>query len=318
MKNVIATLIGFVLALLIGEATLRVAGFEYTLYPSKLQFGWPTPETLEWRYKVDPYLLWTQKKYEKKISKAQKKPVDFVFMGGSCTEIGTFDERLQGLFEQQNQPMHYVNLGVGGWSSLQGRRQFERDVVKIKPTYAVIYFGWNDHWLSFGLADKDMGTYYEEFTVIPEVSNLRLAQMFNYLYVGKQRKNSVAPNRVPEEDYYDNLSHMITLARENGITPVLVTAPSSHREGAEPVYLKARHLKDLKELVPLHRRYVEITRQVAEDHNVLLVDLYEHFYAQPQQELEQQLIHADGIHLREPGSQLVAELLFEALNANTQ
>ena len=44
------------------------------------------------------------------------------------------------------------------------------------------------------------------------------------------------------------------ICRANDITPVLVTAPTSHRLGEEPSFLLKRWLEDLSQLVPKHQR----------------------------------------------------------------
>ncbi len=40
-------------ALVSGEIALRVIGFQFELYPTKVQFGWPDPVTLHNSYHVD-------------------------------------------------------------------------------------------------------------------------------------------------------------------------------------------------------------------------------------------------------------------------
>jgi len=62
-----------------------------------------------------------------------------------------------------------------------------------------------------------------------------------------------------------------------GITPILLTAPSSHKKGEEPAYLTDRWLNDLNKLVPLHQKYVQAIRDIASRERVLLIDLYAEF-----------------------------------------
>ena len=38
----------------------------------------------------------------------------------------------------------------------KGLQQMRADVVRIKPKVVTIFFGWNDHWFGFGIADKDI------------------------------------------------------------------------------------------------------------------------------------------------------------------
>ena len=66
---------------------------------------------------------------------------------------------------------------------------------------------------------------------------------------------------------------MVRLARDRGAVPVLVTAPSSHRPGNEPSFLRdENYLKELDDLIPLHQEYVAIVRELAEEEGVILCD----------------------------------------------
>jgi hypothetical protein len=45
---------------------------------------------------------------------------------------------------------------VGGYTTYQGLRQLERDVATLHPVIATFYYGWNDHWIGFGIEDRDV------------------------------------------------------------------------------------------------------------------------------------------------------------------
>ncbi|HQQ63200.1 MAG TPA: GDSL-type esterase/lipase family protein [Pseudomonadales bacterium] len=316
--NAIAIVIGVLLSLVLAEIVLRIAHIEYPLYPTRFQFGWPDSKTLDTDFVMDPVIQWKPKEYDQTLQAWRDKKIDIIHMGDSCTQLGKYQAELERLM-QERQPQknfHNLKLGVAGWSSYQGRQQLQRDIVPLHPRYVTIYFGWNDHWLSYGLPDKDMDFSKARFPLYRALQHARVFQVFSMLYNQflQHRTQQERPVRVSLQDYHDNLTTMINLARDNGITPILITAPSSHRTGSEPAYLQDRFLKDLSQLVPLHRQYTDITRQVAREQNVLLLDLAEEFDATPYDTLHEQYMKADGIHLRPAGSTAVAEKLYRLID----
>ena len=74
---------------------------------------------------------------------------------------------------------------------------------------------------------------------------------------------------------------------------------------------------DLKELIPLHRQYVEIVRAVAEEEGVLLCDLAAAFDAMRPDERRNHF-RRDGIHLRQWGDEKIAALLVECFGSSEE
>lgn len=315
-----AVLLGTVIALGIAEIGLRLAGLEYTVYPTRFQFGWPDSKTLDTDFVMDPVIQWKPKEYDRMVQEARGKPVDIIHMGDSCTQLGNYRQELQRLMLERRPEKPFSNLkfGVAGWSSFQGLQQMRRDVLAIKPRYVTIYFGWNDHWLSYGLPDKDMDFSKARFPLYRALQHARVFQVFAFFYnrALQGQGNDERPLRVAPEDFRNNLRQMVQLARDNGITPILMTAPSSHRSGQEPVYLQDRFIKQLDQLVPLHRQYTGIVRDVAAEEHVLLLDLQAEFDALPYTTLRDDYMKSDGIHLRPAGSTAVAESLYRFIEKN--
>ena len=75
-----------------GEISLRLIGFEFALYPTKVQFGWPDPVTLRNLYHFDKELLWVPKDYSTRVADWREKRPTVVFMGDSNTDFGRYDE----------------------------------------------------------------------------------------------------------------------------------------------------------------------------------------------------------------------------------
>ncbi len=302
---------------------LRLISFEFALYPTKVQFGWPDPVTLRNLYHFDSELLWVPKDYSTRIANWKGKRPTVVFMGDSNTEFGRYDEFLKSIIYEQNpnSAFTFVNVGVAGWSSYQGLQQLKRDVLPMLPRFVTIYYGWNDHWTSFGIEDKEMGKYNLEYSTLQlEVfSDVRVIQLFNKAIFVLERsateQDEQKPERVSLADFSSNLLKMIRIARDNGIIPLLLTAPSSHKKGQEPDYLAERWLNDLNELVPIHKKYVQTVRDISSKEDVPLIDLFAEFERLTQEELEK-FFQKDGIHLTDKGNKKIAEFIYKYLVRN--
>ncbi len=303
-----ATIVVFVAVL---EAGLRLSGFSYVLYPEEIEFGMPDPVLLETGFREDDDLFWVTKDYEEKLARLARERPEIVFMGDSCTQFGSYDRELARLVEERRgEPLRYGNLGVAGWTSHQGRHQLERDVVPLGPRLVTIYYGWNDHWIGFGIDDENVSRIKRIFS--SRWSGLRVVQLATKALVAAGTRRSAYPDRVSLADFRANLRAMAETAAEAGIRPAFLTAPTSIRAGEEPAYLETRWLRELSDLVPLHRSYAEAVREVAAEEGAVLCDLARRFDELPREEVEASF-RDDGIHLTEEGSRRVAELLYRCL-----
>ena len=309
-------LASLLIALVIGELGLRIGGFRYVFYPDKIEFGWPDPKEFSNAYIQDEDLMWTQPYYRDNLAAAAKGGVDLVFMGCSCTEFGKYDRDLVDGIEQDSpgSKVSYLNVGVGGWTTHQGVRQMKRDVLPLKPKVVVIYYGWNDHWFGFGVPDKEIESYRDSH--LYPYRNLRIVQLGIRLSVAMgQKQGGNRPPRVAPEDFRQNLSEMIRLAREAGIVPVLATAPTSYIQGREYAYLARRWMSDPSQVVPVHEAYAQIVREVAAKESVPLADLKAKFDELPKADVLRRYFQMDGIHLRPEGDRVLASFLLEALQS---
>lgn len=209
----------------------------------------------------------------------------------------------------------YVKVGVAGWSSYQGLRQLERDVVPMRPRAVTIYYGWNDHRTNFGLEDKIIGEIYRKHPplLLELSSRLRMVNLvnhvifaFRYLIPKRHSKGSV---RVLLSDFSANLRRMVQIARDNEIIPILLTVPSSHRNGKEPRFFTERSLNDLTDLIPLYQQRVQAVRDVAAQYHAPLIDLYAQFNRLPKEEQDESF-EKDGIHLKREGDEKIAEMIY--------
>ena len=285
------------------EIGLRIFGSDFIVTPPRIARA-SDPIQFEASLLVDQDLLWVPHRYANILATAADQHPSIAFMGDSCTYNGRYADELRWLVAARNpSPLSFVNLGVPGWSSWSGLQQLQRDVLPMRPKAITIYFGWNDHWEHFGLEDKDAARF------LREPPWLRLVQLGERAVFGLRAALGSSVHRVPLADFRANLRQMVRIARDNDIIPILLTAPTSHRRGREPAYLaRLGFLRDLDDLVPLHRRYVQAVQDVAAEEDAPLVDLYRSFNQMPRQELER-LFKRDGIHLTPEGYRRIAALI---------
>jgi lysophospholipase L1-like esterase len=296
----------------VSELALRLAGFSYHLRPEQIQFGWPkTLASLGGEYRSDPDLLWVHSDYDQRLKKAGT-PV-FAFLGDSCTDYSRYPDLLLQQLGARRPGVNWtgVNLGTAGWTTFQGLRQLDRDALPLHPKVVTIYYGWNDHWIGFGLPDEDVarlvrrtGSRWQE---------MRLVELGQKAWVAAHRSDD--NRRVPLPEFRRNLHDMVRLARSNRVEPVLITAPTSHEKGREPEYLKGVWIHRLEDLVPLHQQYVEAVRGVAREDRATLCDLAAEFTALGRQR-RAVLFLKDGIHFNHRGAQRVATMLADCLEGS--
>jgi len=312
-------LASLILALLLVEAVLRGTGFWFDVAPERVEFGWPDPVALEDSFARDSDLFWVTKDYTEKIDRLRRRNPQILFLGDSCTEIGEYPR----LFLERIRAKHPWldieggNLAVSGWSSYQGLRQLERDILPLRPRVVTLYFGWNDHWFGFGVEDKEIPSI--TLSRFPRLRSFRVAQLIlkaQLAHRSLERKD--LPERVAPEDFESNLRQMARLARGNGIVPVFLTAPTSHEPGREPAHLLARFIHRLDELVPLHQSYVSIVRRVAEEQGAVLCDLAARFAALPRRDVRELYFGEDGIHLKRLGDRKLADFLYACFEESAE
>jgi lysophospholipase L1-like esterase len=186
-----------------------------------------------------------------------------------------------------------------------------RDVLPLRPKAVTLYFGWNDHWIGFGVEDDQIETAWGGSTL----GSLRLMQLLRRARIGwLALAQTASPLRVPPDDFRSNLREMVRASEAAGTVPVLLTAPASHERGAEPRKLRERHLPELEQLVALHRSYAAIVREVAEAEPAVLCDLEARYVEMPPEQRREDFLR-DGIHLNPSGSARVAELLADCFEA---
>jgi lysophospholipase L1-like esterase len=312
-RRIAALVVSVLLALFIVEIMLQVVGFSYELRANIVQGAKGNePRNSAYECIVDRDLIWIPTRFPRLLEAARGASPDFLFLGDSCTEGGIYDALFAELARGRLPERTYTitKLGATGWSTEQGLRLLRREGPAIKPRVATFYYGWNDHWNSIGLTDREVLRL--NATPLFWFRGLRLGQLAIKARVGWQAaRQGQAPLRVPPAMFRENLIALVEESRGAGIVPVLITAPSSHEAGREPAILAPRWVTNLADLIPLHQQYAAIVRAVAAEHDVILCDLAAYFEKLPREAVRDVYFKDDGIHLNEAGDRLIAEALYD-------
>ncbi len=169
------------------------------------------------------------------------------------------------------------NAGIGGNTTRDAKKRFERDVLRRKPRIVVMQFGIND------------------------------------AAVDVWKKPPATEARVPLAEFESNLRGMIEQARAQGAKIILMTTnPLAWTDKLKELYCRAPYRPDDPDGfdVPVLSRYNEVVRQLAKELSVPLVDVhaaYPSYAAKHNTSVDQLLL--DGMHPKDQGHQLVTELL---------
>jgi lysophospholipase L1-like esterase len=204
------------------------------------------------------------------------------------------------------------NMGVVGYSSLQGLRVFQLQAKDLQPDYVTLYFGWNDHWKSGLKPDSEIMAIplsANRAALVRRLEQRRVGRLAVAAWGAWQRRASggnpgnVDPwdlNRVPPEEYKNTLARFIREIRAAGAVPILITAPRA--ETLTPLLVHNGQATSVEQAVREHDRYVEITRKVAAETGTDLIDLA----AEMQGAEHAHLFKDDGIHMTYPGLEFIA------------
>jgi len=172
-----------------------------------------------------------------------------------------------------------INAGIGDTTSREGRERLDTDVRSYAPDIVIVQFGINDSWI-----DADLGQTHP---------------------------------RLKREEFRDNLHYFIDTLRKDGAQVILMT-PNPMR-WSDPFYIdvfsRIPALLDTSEergINALLDLYAQDVREVANDKNVALIDVFkvfEDYGKQPGQSINNLLLEGDGIHPNAEGQRLVCELL---------
>ena len=235
-----------------------------------------------------------------------------IALGDSCTAQGSppYSDRLHRLLQETPptpHPWESFNMGVFGYSLMQGYRQFLKHGAGFQPDVVTIYFGWNDHWL-YDVPDHQRLAVRMNPVAAESVEALRRKRFYGFL---ARRIRPPAPSdtasdrktfRVPLDVYRTTLEELIGAIRKAGAVPIVLTAP---RRSLHEVIVRTGHARHPDEAEAAHDQYADATREIARQTGAELLDLADLFSAAEYDPL----FSEDGIHFTEAGLQKIAEIL---------
>lgn len=292
-----------VITLVLAEIVLRLTGLG--LMRPQFQFDPHTGERLEaGTFVSDPDLFWRE---PEDPSSAGGRPGRFIRMGDpvpaksrklriltlgdSCTRISAGGRPYSVVLEQMLDPVRVevYNASLPGYTSHQGLAWLRKQLLAYQPDLVIIYFGWNDHWRSTGITDRDYAA-----SLAP--GRPRLLNLF-------ARKASPPPVRVSEEDYAANLREMERLIGEAGGQSWVILAPYNINRENTAFYLENGNIVPEDDPQRLHESYLAVAREVAGGRAVDLASVFAGMEALPT------LLMRDGIHPTDPGHAVIARVL---------
>ena len=323
-RKVLFSLITVVLFFATAEILLRLGGLQLDQRVEKMQFTFPIDDYNSNQpqpfLKRDPQLFWkptpnvldhnSQGFYGPEFS--IEKPAGkfrIVCLGDSCTHFGpeTYPDMLRAILEKKAPgKFEVINAGVIGYTSFQGRRLWETKVSDWSPDLVTVYFGWNDHWLSIGLEDKEQIAS-EPSTAMRWLGSSRVFQFARWLKSGTGTRSSRM--RVELPDYKDNLTTIQSQCKSKAVKTIFLTAPHAFNLGIPPYLLTSGEIANPDDLIPLHNQYNAAVREVAKATQSTLLDTAQEMESMNKQEL----FIEDHIHLSESGRAYVANRLMETL-----
>lgn len=209
------------------------------------------------------------------------------------------------------------HTAVHGYSVVQGLTLFRKTTRDLRPDVVTIYFGWNAHWDS-DHSDRVRMASLRNNPVTQVLSGLRNKRFFQLTTAALRpmlrspplrspQKSGGGNVRVPPDDYEATLTELVEEIRGAGALPIILTAPRAPQ--MHSLLVERGHGPAMDVVLERHGRYVDITRRVARQCEVPLVDLAATF----QSDSSPEDFYEDGIHLSHSGRRRVARAIYEKL-----
>lgn len=206
---------------------------------------------------------------------------------------------------EESEKFEVINAGIGGYSSCQGLFYFKNRLYKLAPDLVIVCFGANDssnnHAIGVFCSDKE---YYESllrlsrhkalFGIKKELNKLRTYALIEKLVFNIKKIFIRAHNRVPPEDFRNNLQEFITMAKEQGFKILFVLEPHVNLLDFEQEVKKDHYYSIMHRLAKENPGYVRLVDTIS------LIRKY-----------QDKDVFYDEMHLLPSGHRALAELIFE-------
>lgn len=337
-KKLVLALSVVFFSLVICEQILKALDFEAKTPPIIIkgkdnqaigQYGILRDPVLAWKFSPNgEFKGWKINRYgfkDREVLK-QKPPntIRVISFGDSCTADGgpPYSGCLHQLLRDNppdGEAWEAFNMGVYGYSSVQGLKYYNMVGRDFDPDIVTLYFGWNDHWISGYRPDShNLAFKMNRFSalVLQRLFEKRIGQLAFRFLSPKHSSMSIRMEdgsypgdieeylRVPPDEFRYTLGVFIDEIREDGALPILITPPNG--PSYTPALLHNGQAKSLEQLAETHEKYTEIIREVAAEKNCPILDLA----ATMEGEADYHLFNKDGIHLTQEGLWRVADEIY--------
>lgn len=254
-------------------------------------------------------------------SREKKTDRRIICLGDSCTFFGnpSYPSSLESQLSTvlPGQTWEVINAGVPAYSSLQGLLVLEHYLLAYNADYVTVFFGWNDHWFSHPVPDKELTGLSRSNQHRWGQKALQRLQFYQLLTFIIQRFRSFLHQheerqlRVSLSDYSENLSRITEKVRSRSGTVLFITAPWGFDEKKVPAYLaELDYFSPLDEVISTHQKYCDGVRRLGFRLSVPVIDAEKEFLLHPQ---KNRLFRKDGIHFTTAGSETLANMICQQL-----
>ena len=212
-------------------------------------------------------------------------------LGDSCSRLSLQSLPFSAQLEESlgADLVEVFNASVPGYTTHQGLAWLLSQLLDMQPDLVVVYLGWNDHWRTTGMTDR-------ELAASLSVWRPRLLALLS-------RRPDPPPLRVPLPEFKENLAEIVRLVREAGGQTILLTAPYSFTPEAVARLRQLGYLSSGDDVATLRHAYQSAVREVAAATGARLYDTAPLF---AQLNEPRWLLHRDGIHPSDLGHQVLA------------
>ena len=315
-KKLMLSLASLLVALLVCEAALQLADYNYTPLKIEVRAGvndWRVHHSFrDEHFTYDPQLLWRPRKsnyifnsqgFRGKELAAEKKANEIrIFAVGDSNTLGWDDNPTDKINNAANWPefleeclaspgreVTVVNAGVYGYSSFQGVLRFKQ-TLPFKPDLVLISFGGNDpHRVSIPDAEFTAQVFHSPL-FRTKTGQLVVATWNRLLVPREEVKEEDLVARVSVKQYRKNLAEIIRISKANNIQCVLLTRPFMGASESAVWW---------KNFAP---PYVDATLEVGRECGVPVIDIHKIFK-------DREGLFADESHFTEAGHRFAAETI---------
>ncbi len=182
-------------------------------------------------------------------------------------------------------------------------------LLKYKPHYVSIYFGWNDHWiLPSGYSDQ----FHFEL-----IHSFKVVQLVRIMFA---RVTNMRDYRVPLDDYQANLTAMVEQLQHNGVIPILIAAPAGYTNKGMPSWAFGFYreyyrmtAEEIRAIPKTHNAYADVVARVAKDHKTIFVDMPA--YLNRLSPAMKTFFRTDLIHLKDRGHEAIADEIYNQIES---